>query len=161
VCRKEWKRFYSFIPIIFMSLDMDLDQVRVSLMREKEKAYRSFEGRTPEELAIYFLTGNLVPPYETPKRNLNSLRHLVSSYVETTRQEFRERFMECLSGCIRPDEVYEVDEESELREFLSSVSFDFHLRYSEMLGARDEPGIEGLKERVYGEKRRVSRGILW
>jgi len=142
-----------------MSLDdMDLYPVRMSLVDIRAKAFERFEGMNPEELSTYFEEGMSSVPYESSEASLNNLQHLINFYVGTRKEEFQEEYRWRLMGNIRPNEV---ERETTVEGFLSSVSFDFYLNYSEMLGTRDDLGEDGLSEKVNEERIRVAKKMVW
>ena len=162
-----------------MSLDdIDLDQVRESLVRIKEKAYERFEGMSSAELAVYFTTGISTYSHDSLGRDLNSLQNLINFYVETRSSKFQEKYMYHLNGKNRPNEVYEV----ELNEYELFIRFakgisdtvrfyeaektspltmhDFGVKYSNLLGFRDRFRLRGLNKKVSEEKIRVAKEMV-
>ena len=161
-----------------MSLDdIDLDQVRESLVRIREKAYERFEGMSSAELAVYFTTGISTYSHDSSGGDLNSLQNLINFYVETRSSKFQEKYMWHLNGKNRPNKVYE----AELNEYELFIRFakgisdtvrfyeaekthpltmhDFGVKHSNLLGFRDRFGLRGLNKKVSEEKIRVAKEV--
>ena len=124
-----------------MSLDdIDLYQVRTSLVNMRKSAFARFEGMEPLELAVYFSTGSSEHPYDFVDRDLNFLQHLVNFYVETTHPDFQREFRELLHEDIRPDKMYE--EEQPFSEMAKNFTSDI----VETIRFYENWGIEHLRE---------------
>ena len=116
-----------------MSLDdLDLNEVRESLVRIREKAYERFEGMSSAELAVYFMTGISTYPHDSSGRDLNTLQYLINFHVETKSSGFQEDFMYHLNGNNRPNKLYEVyEEEGEEEQLDPPMEHDLPSSYGE------------------------------